>query len=832
MSEYTNPYGVSYIQTAAGAVITGEIKRYDTYKDMFHDAQVGATRLASVANASHDEDFDVPADHVGGVLYQRDTIGNTWILLYSEKDLAVPTYVNWNHILDVPKWVGGITHNRKKLTEDTVAELRTTYYSFGTFNLFIPRADLKRTIRKERRDGTIQIESEYAFDLGEEIVLEQYETPIDVERDQQTDYITDIKQNVGAMIIPYEEGDILTETASVMELPENSGNFYQVIFTYAPATVRTNGQDNQVITHAYSFKLICTEDDSGGPYQDSGKRYWVLQTADDQSVEAIRMLREEQTNHLLAEDPHNQYVKKIDLRHYLVPASRNNTGVISLAVRADIDANNDRRAVTPYLLKNYVNEAINYKYNVLHNEIQAHVNNTSIHITVGEKQKIQDHLDDSAAHVSADDRIRWDSNSGGSGGGSEPGDVAQHDADPDAHYDLFISKQHVLEPGNWITITPAALLGNPDRISCVLKSGTNIIINADTTSENYGKISCTLTGGTYISVFGNQINCMLKPGSGISFVEDTDHPGEFFVNNTNNVISHATEEDDGIVKIVTTETYATNSSNDTDAVTPAVLTNSISNILNATTPINISGLMSLLPDMDAFVRVTGSDGNATTTKDKIFLEQSNLTCGCLLFPFTYALNSRPYNLVLEWGMTEAFDQTVNANTWLYLMINKPGYYRLKKIIFANTRCFHTSFPYSGKEVWQKTHEEAGNADARIVSPVSFKQEVIDNPDLTYCQDGIASLLTLFDLFKNTYKNHLMIHWFVIGLANSSEVWPNCPVWDESATETDIINYKTNVTGTDKTVGGWLRQVSVRVPTLRTGKGTASSPYVFNTLYTR
>ena len=58
MANSMTPYGVSFIQTTAGAMITGEIKRYDTYHDMITDA--APTRLASVSNASRDEDYDVP----------------------------------------------------------------------------------------------------------------------------------------------------------------------------------------------------------------------------------------------------------------------------------------------------------------------------------------------------------------------------------------------------------------------------------------------------------------------------------------------------------------------------------------------------------------------------------------------------------------------------------------------------------------------------------------------------------------------------------------------------------------------------------------------------
>ena len=435
MSEHTNPYGVSFIQTAAGAVITGEIVRFNTYQEMCESTSISATRLASVANASHDEDYDVPPDHIGGVLYQRDTISNTWVLLYSEKDLAVPTYVNWNHILDIPKWVGGITHNRVKLTENRFAELRTTYYSFGSYNLIMPRPDETKVVRGE---------TVYAFDLGEEVVLEQYANDSDDPENP----------SVGAILIPYVEGDILTETAEVRSV---NGNWYQVIFTYAPSSYRLEGEDTiRVTKHAYSFRLICTEDDNG-------KRYWTLCTTNDEAVNAITELRREHTNHILAENPHNQYVRKIDLRHYLLPATTRRSGSVVLAVRSDVENNNTTKAVTPYLLKDYVDGVITYHCDAL-------------------DRKIQTHISDSELHVSPSDRLRWDNAASGSGSG----DVEAHNIDPDAHRVLFSAietqlrnKQDKLVDGAWIELNDTN-----STINCTLKAGPGITITSN------GEICC------------------------------------------------------------------------------------------------------------------------------------------------------------------------------------------------------------------------------------------------------------------------------------------------------------------------------------------------------
>ena len=499
MSEYTNAYGVSYIQTAAGAVITGEIKRYNTYKDMCHDANInlGGTRLASVANASHDEDFEVPADHIGGVLYQRDYVGGTWILLYSEKDLAVPTYVNWNHILDVPPWVGGITHNRVKLTENRLAELRTTYYSFGRYNLIVPRADLMKTVTKEKLNGTYETISSYAIELGEEIVLEQYEIPY-AENAQHEPIPA-----VGAILIPYEEGDIVTETAQILTV---NAVQYQVIFTYAPATVWTDENTTRTTTHAYSFRLICTEDDNG-------KRYWTLCTTDDEGVEAIRILREEQTKHLLDANPHNQYVLKNTLNKYLVSATTESNGFVTLAVRNDVDLGDNTRAVTPLLLKTYLNEVITIKcdnlYKQLHKEIANHISNNGIHITQEKKIEIDNHMSDNSIHITQDEKDYWNSLGRVSGNASESliahltdelahsnlfnavyiritSEVSDHNTDPNAHDAVlapkFLAKQDKLaSSGTWISI-------DNNVVNCTLKAGTGISIDPTT-----GAIKCTIT---------------------------------------------------------------------------------------------------------------------------------------------------------------------------------------------------------------------------------------------------------------------------------------------------------------------------------------------------
>lgn len=382
-----NPFGVSFIQTASGATITGEIKRYLTYQEMVSDP--APARLATVANGSHDdpEVYTVPEEHIGGVLYQRDFVTNTWVLLYTEKSLAVPTYIEWNYILNVPPWVGGVTHNRKKLIEDTVAELRTTYYSFDNFKLIIPPASTK------------------GVELGEEIVLEQY-------------------SGYGAIIIPYEDGDITTTTAEIIT-DNDTGKTYQVIYTYAPATATDLGDDEHSLLlngHAYVFHLICTEDDDG-------LRYWSLITTGDQACDMAQELHKEHTDHLLDPNPHNQYLRRVELGKYITAATPDIPGYIRLAVETDLGGDNNTKAITPYLLTQYVSQSltvdsdlwkeyVDNKFSILRNDLDNHINNTDIHVTVEDKRRWNSYV-----------QIAHDSN-----------DMSYHLNDPLAHYDLFAAK--------------------------------------------------------------------------------------------------------------------------------------------------------------------------------------------------------------------------------------------------------------------------------------------------------------------------------------------------------------------------------------------------------
>ena len=143
---------ISLIATPNGAILTGEIKKYRTYQEMVEDAQ--PMRLASVANGSMDETYQVPEDHIGGILYERDFVNQTWKLLYSKKDMATSLFIDWSNILNIPAWVGGVSNKREKLTNHRYAETRTTYYSYGNYILILPDPS--------------------TVGLGAQIVLEQY----------------------------------------------------------------------------------------------------------------------------------------------------------------------------------------------------------------------------------------------------------------------------------------------------------------------------------------------------------------------------------------------------------------------------------------------------------------------------------------------------------------------------------------------------------------------------------------------------------------------------------------------------------------------------------
>ena len=314
------PYGVSFIQTSAGATITGEIKRYWTYKDMVTDP--APTRLASVANASRDEDYAVPEDHVGGVLYQRDFINSTWILIYTSKDLAVQTYVEWEHILNVPPWVGGISNNRVKVTQDTFAVPRTTYYSYGPFKVMLPPVD--------------------KVQLGDEIVLEQYD-------------------NYGFVLFEQDERIPLTgREIPVVDMTTNKT--YYVVYTYPEFKYEISSDTgNRVVTEerpisCNSFKFICTE-------TDSGIRYWALTTDGDNLDSVVVQLRKEASAHIAAKDPHPGYILKNEAQKYLLTnvkqATPERLGSVRLSVYEDIGKGAvGAIAVTPadlyaYLVNNY-----------------------------------------------------------------------------------------------------------------------------------------------------------------------------------------------------------------------------------------------------------------------------------------------------------------------------------------------------------------------------------------------------------------------------------------------------------------------------------------------
>ena len=335
MDNGKNPFGVSFIQTSAGAMITGEIKRYQTYRQMMEET--APTRLASVSNASRDHeqylrgeidtDYAVPNEHVGGILYQRDFINSTWILLYTDSDLSIPTFVEWDNILHVPAWVGGVSNNRVKLVEDTYAVPRTTYYSFGNYRLVLPPANHP------------------SVKLGDEIVLEQYE-------------------NYGWVLYEHVDGEYTVPGQETVTT--NDQKTYNVLFTipyyhFDVDPTNDNPVYGQPIT-ACSYKFICTETKGGGANvaseQAGATRCWRPVIVKDNISALITELKLSDTRHIEDPNPHPNYILRSEAKNYLWTDIKSATeleeGKVRLASVDDIDTDiHGSIAVTPVVMKYY-----------------------------------------------------------------------------------------------------------------------------------------------------------------------------------------------------------------------------------------------------------------------------------------------------------------------------------------------------------------------------------------------------------------------------------------------------------------------------------------------
>ena len=317
-----NPYGVSFIQTSAGAMITGEIKRYATYKAMMEET--APTRLASVANASRDTDYDVPVEHQGGILYQRDYINSTWILLYTDADLSIPTYVEWDNILHVPAWVGGVSNNRVKLIKNTVGVPRTTYYSFGN------KTDLSRPYRL-----LLPLTGTEGLQLGDEIVLEQYEN---------------------TSIVLYEKPEGVEAYEFEQTVVDTDGKTYFYIYTTPYYTFDVDAAGKPVANTVKpltcnSYKFIYTE-------TDGGIKVWRPCIVKDNIGPVITHLKNDIVDHAMARDPHPTYIRRDEIMQYLPTvetATISVTGVVRLATYGDIDAGSiGAISVTPDIMKLYL----------------------------------------------------------------------------------------------------------------------------------------------------------------------------------------------------------------------------------------------------------------------------------------------------------------------------------------------------------------------------------------------------------------------------------------------------------------------------------------------
>ena len=745
-----NPFGVSFIQTASGATITGEIKRYLTYQEMVSDP--APARLATVANGSHDdpEVYTVPEEHIGGVLYQRDFVTNTWVLLYTEKSLAVPTYIEWNYILNVPPWVGGVTHNRKKLIEDTVAELRTTYYSFDNFKLIIPPASTK------------------GVELGEEIVLEQY-------------------SGYGAIIIPYEEGDITTTTAEIIT-DNDTGKTYQVIYTYAPATATDLGDDEHSLLlngHAYVFHLICTEDNDG-------LRYWSLITTGDQACGMAQELHKEYTDHLLDPNPHNQYLRRVELGKYITAATPEIPGYIRLAVETDLGGDNNTKAITPYLLTQYVSqvltvdsdlwkEYVNNKFSILRADLDDHVNNTDIHVTLNDKNRWNSltqiahdagdmtyHLTDPLAHYDLF-AAKADLNHDHIPSEQEQANLAvnMHNDSTNAHASLFAKKQDILTfvPGDGIQISN---VGNKVTISCI------------DTPEDPDQ-DTTYSAGTYINITNdNVINCSLVAGEYVIIAPAFDEDGDPIYDQVGPdatykiTVKEASATQKGVTQLVTAIDDS-NKDNFDSAVTPGALTN----------------LFSLYEHIsDSFGSLSGK-------------ERTVKTSGWIKFP---SMPSKVYPgkcLAVAWGISPIYYDKEGQINFSLQFDGCCKFYRIIYPVFNVVPIANTN----GNTLIVKSFDgvESEFKSAMALNKANLKLQYIDNGDYgqvsskdSNSNPDISAItrLLLYSQDDSETKRLFRIRWMIIGYTSSfvDEVWqidPTVTVRYEGVTDNngDYWGYK-------------------------------------------
>lgn len=689
----TSPYGMSFIQTAAGVTITGEIKRYLTYQDMITDP--APTRLASVANGSRDTNYLVPSDHIGGVLYQRDFITNTWVLLYTDKDLAVPTYIDWSHILNTPPWVGGVSNNRVKLTADTPAVPRTTYYSFGDHKLILPDASLNDV------------------HLGDEIVLEQY-------------------SGIGTIVAPYTDGDITTVPWEIVVDPA-TGKRYQVIYAYAPATaVDLNDQIHtlSITGHAYSYKLICTE-------TNDNIKYWSLITTDDLALDIVQNIRSELTAHLTNNnDPHPQYLLR---NEFTIPYANESTpGLIQLAVDGDFNTTpvNGTKAVTPILVKNQLAPIITRITDIdnrvitLRSDFDGHVSDISDVVSNPNSTYTK-------FHVSPEDRDRWDNPPSGGGSGGDDTALRAHIQDTNAHSALFgrkadkshrhyLNELYLLASGTYVNISGSDTENG--TINCTLSQGTYISI------DEHDKINCTLKPGTWIEIdeTTNAINCKLKAGDNVSIDQNT---GAISIG-----VPAATDVIPGITTLTSVITEANRNSTNT-AVTPKAL-NLFGNILG-----NILNL------------------NNHTDENAHIYPRNKFTKGCLLLPFTYTseINNKTYNLAVEWNISSEIAH--KTNSWRYLLLDEPNWYRFKQILYADCKIFPTGKSY----------------DAVVTT--NFTVDILSHHNLSNdpYADSIRSLLISLNCHsaKDTARK-FRVSWFIIGLVNQEDKWPSKTILERKA----------------------------------------------------
>ena len=176
----------------------------------------------------------------------------------------------------------------------------------------------------------------------------------------------------------------------------------------------------------------------------------------------------------------------------------------------------------------------------------------------------------------------------------------------------------------------------------------------------------------------------------------------------------------------------------------------------------------ILDNMGLLGKMMNFTSAADESVGKADVGVESLTGGQLLLPFTYNVDGKSYNLVIEWGLSTQIDLEDDdpatgavlpvTNPYYYLMIDNYGYYRIKKMIYALV------LP---KLCGDFTHTARTNYGTDIIAYCGFK------PEHSLGSDGIASLLVLCNRYDGNNEGDptIRLKWIAIGLADKTETWP-------------------------------------------------------------